>query len=79
MAACRCGRAGWCEGCQFIARQEERIAKPLTHEEELERVALVREREENERRHKQIVLRLAALEKKRLGQAYRFQNSHEAT
>lgn len=51
----------------------------LTHEEELERVALVAEREENEKRHKQIVLRLATLEQKRLGQAYRFQNSHEHT
>lgn len=40
---------------------------------------LLRKREENEHRHKQIVLRLAALEKKRLGQAYKFQNSHEHT
>lgn len=52
---------------------------PLTHEEEMERVALVRERDENERRHREIVLRLDALEQKRLGQAYRFRNSHEAT
>ena len=51
----------------------------LTHEEEVERVELYRERDENERRHTEIVLRLAALEKKRLGQAYRFQNSHEST
>lgn len=51
----------------------------LTHEEELERIALARERDNNERRHMEIILRLAQLEKKRLGQAYRFQNSHEHT
>lgn len=51
----------------------------LTLRESHERVALIREREENEKRHKEIVLRLAQLEMKRLGQAYRFQNSHEHT
>lgn len=53
--------------------------KDLTHEEELERVSLYRERYENESRHKEIVVRLSELEKKRLGQAYKFQNSHEHT
>lgn len=51
----------------------------LTHEEEVERRTLIRERAELERRHKEVFLRLATLEQKRLGQAYKFQNSHEHT
>lgn len=46
----------------------------LTQQDEIERLSLMRERDENERRHTEIVLRLAKLEQRRLGQAYRFQD-----
>lgn len=51
----------------------------LSKEESIEVDALEKEREENEKRHKEITLRLAQLYQKGLGQAYKFQNSHEHT
>lgn len=51
----------------------------LNHWEQKEYKLLKEEREINERRHREIVIRLAQLEQKRLGQGYRFQNSHEHT
>lgn len=51
----------------------------LSEGENKELELLEKEREENDKRHKEITLRLAQLYKKGLGQAYKFQNSHEHT
>ena len=51
----------------------------LSKEGEQELRDLQAERSSLDIRHKEVVLRIARLEHKRLGYAYRFQNSHEFT
>jgi len=51
----------------------------ITVEEEEELKQLEIELELNDKEHARITFRIAQLLKKKLGQAYRFQNSHEAT
>lgn len=66
-----------CNLCRSYSDPEE--MGPLTVIEQFKRTRLIHDRAENEARHKEIVIGLAQLEQKRLGQAYRFQNSHEFT
>lgn len=66
-----------CRDCQSYTDPEE--LDRLDAMEQFRRTRLIHERVENEARHKEIVIALAQLEKKRLGMGYRFQNSHEHT
>lgn len=51
----------------------------LTHHERVKLKKIEEEIKDNEQRHFELLIELAVLKRKELGQTYRFQNSHEHT